>query len=72
MVGGGRIVREAVRRRGSRTLAMRTHKDAGTLCDESVSRREPKAATAACDDVDPVAQVEIHRASAARAYGGAQ
>jgi len=59
-VSCGCVLREALRRGSGGSLLRGTENYARALRHECMRRREPEAATAACDKVDPVAQVEIH------------
>src|SRR3954454_13712964 len=68
-IGDARVVREASRRRRRGSLARGAHDDPRALGHESVSRRESQAATAARDEVDPLAQLEIHLLPRHGAYG---
>ena len=58
----GRVSCEARRRSSGGYLVGATENYAPALRHQCLGRREPKAATAAGDEVDPVAQVEIHAA----------
>jgi hypothetical protein len=57
------VVREAGHSRGGRRLVGGAEHDAGAVCDECLGRGESKAAATAGNEVNPVAQSQIHAAT---------